>query len=127
MDKMSELEEQIKRIFKDHVTWHDIIHLEQFEKWIRETEKRVLALLDEEFDKAVTKRVMAHASKSWEEMKKTHVIVEKEKLLEIISCFPKYPDDVGGMYPREIQMYSADVEKVFGEIKKLLGVKARKK
>jgi hypothetical protein len=43
-----------------------------------------------------------------------------QKLRELVENLPKYPDDVGGMYPYEIQMYSADVAKVFAKIREFL-------
>jgi len=44
----------------------------------------------------------------------------RKQLQETVDNLPKYPDDVGGMYPYEIQMYSAEVDKVFEKLKELL-------
>jgi len=43
-----------------------------------------------------------------------------EKLQKLLDDSPKYPDDVGGMYPYEIQMYSKDVDEFVAKVKKLL-------
>jgi len=44
----------------------------------------------------------------------------RKQLQKVVENLPKYPDDVGGMYPYEIQMYSAEVEKVFAKLKEFL-------
>jgi len=44
----------------------------------------------------------------------------RKQLQETVNNLPKYPDDVGGMYSYEIQMYSAEVDKVFEKLKGLL-------
>ena len=45
------------------------------------------------------------------------MVVELEKLIQES---PIYPDDVGGMYPYEIQMYSADVDNFVKKVKEVL-------
>ena len=44
----------------------------------------------------------------------------KKTLRELLENSPKYPDDVGGMYPVEVQMYACDVDEFVEKVKQFL-------
>jgi len=60
------------------------------------------------------------ARKIWKRKVDEWRVKTKKTLRELLENSPKYPDDVGGMYPVEVQMYACDVDEFVEKVKQFL-------